>query len=51
MKLYKNGVYLVNGSELVEDGASAAGEILNKTGKNITKEEAAQGTIAYGILK
>lgn len=51
MKLYKNGAYLVNGSELIEDGASAADEMLSRTGKKATKEEAAQGTIAYGILK
>ena len=51
MKLYKNGVYLVNGSELIEDAPSAAEEILSKTGKSITKEEAAKNTIAYGILE
>ena len=50
MKLYENGVYLVNGSELIEDAPSAAEEILSKTGKSITKEEAAKGTMAYGIL-
>ena len=43
MKLYENGVYLVNGSELIEDAPSAAEEILSKTGKSITKEEAADG--------
>ena len=42
MKLYENGVYLVNGSELIEDAPSAAEEILSKTGKSITKEEAAK---------
>lgn len=51
MKLYENGVYLVNGNELVEDNGDAANEILSKTGQNITKEEAAKNTIAYGILK
>ena len=51
MKLYENGVYLVNGSELIEDAPSAAEEILSKTGKSITKEEAAKNTIAYGILE
>ncbi|MCI8490259.1 MAG: hydratase [Lachnospiraceae bacterium] len=41
MKLYENGVFLVNGNRLTEDAASVA----------ITKEEAAKNTIAYGILK
>lgn len=51
MKLYDSGVYLVNGTELVADGPEAAAAILNKTGKSVTKEQAAQETIAYGILK
>ena len=51
MKLYKNGVYLVNGSELVEDGASAADEVFSRTGERVSKEEAAKQTIAYGILE
>ena len=41
MKLYENGVFLVNGNRLTEDAASVA----------LTKEEAAKNTIAYGILK
>ena len=41
MKLYENGVYLLNGNEIVEENTSAVG---------ITKEEAAKNTIAYGIL-
>ncbi len=51
MKLYENGVYLVNGTELIEDSASATEAIASKTGVNITKEEAAKNTIAYGILE
>lgn len=51
MKLYENGVYLVNGTELIEDGNTALEELLSKTGKHITKEEAMKNTIAYGILK
>ncbi|MBO5373498.1 MAG: hydratase [Lachnospiraceae bacterium] len=51
MKLYENGVYLVNGTELIEDSASAKEAIASKTGVNITKEEAAKNTIAYGILE
>ena len=51
MKLYENGVYLVNGNELIEDSNTASEALFSKTGKHITKEEAAQNTIAYGILK
>ena len=51
IKLYDNGVYLVNGSEIVEDSAQALDAVLAKTGKKVTKEEAAKGTMAYGILE
>lgn len=51
MKLYENGVYLVNGTELIEDSASAIEAISSKTGIHTTKEAAAQNTIAYGILE
>lgn len=51
MKLYDSGVYLINGTELVPDSAQAAAIIQSKTGKEVTKEQAAEGTIAYGILK
>lgn len=51
MKLYENGVYLVNGTELIEDSASAIEAISSKTGIHTTKEAAAKNTIAYGILE
>ena len=47
MKLYDSGVYLVNGKEIMTD----ATEVQQKTGKAVTKEQAAGNTIAYGILK
>lgn len=47
IELKNGGAFLVNGTEWVEDEAALAA----KTGKNVTKEEAKQGTIAYGILK
>ena len=50
MKLYKNGVYLINGTELVEDLPGAAEAVQARTGKTVTKDEAAKNTIAYGIL-
>ena len=50
MKLYESGVYLVNGSELIEESPQAAAKIHSMTGQPVTKEEAARNTIAYGIL-
>lgn len=43
MKLYDQGVYLVHGTEIVEDAAAA--------GLNVSQEEAAKNTMAYGILE
>lgn len=51
VKLSDGGVFLVNGAELIPDGAEALDAIAAKTGKPTTKEEAAKGTIAYGILE
>ncbi len=52
IKLYENGVYLVNGTELIEDGSEALSALAQKTGGQApTKEEAACQTIAYSILK
>ena len=51
IELTKGGAYLVNGCEVIEDGAEAAARIQSMTGKEVSKEEAKQGTMAYGILK
>lgn len=51
IELTKGGAYLVNGCEIVADDAGAAAYIKNKTGKEISREEAKKGTMAYGILK
>lgn len=49
--LYKKGAWLVNGTELMEDGTEAASWIQAKTGQAAPrKEEAARNTIAYSIL-
>ncbi|MCH5150422.1 MAG: hydratase [Spirochaetales bacterium] len=51
VQLYKNGAYLLNGNELVEDNQDAA-KILASKMKNVpSKEEAAKNTMAYNILK
>jgi len=49
VKLYDEGIYLVNGTEIVPE--SEAGKVEQLTGKPADKEEARKGTIAYGILK
>ncbi len=51
IELLQGGAYLLNGSEIVLDDAEAKAAIKAKTGKEITKEEAAKNTIAYGILE
>ncbi len=50
ISLSNNGVYLINGNEVVEDGNEAKSRIEQLTGKVVTKEEAATGTMAYNIL-
>ena len=42
IRLYDNGVYLLNGAEIVEDTGNVQAPL--------SKEEAAKNTIAYGIL-
>lgn len=49
VKLYDEGVYLLNGTELVSE--AEAGKVEMLTGKPVSKEEAKKGTIAYRILQ
>ncbi len=51
INLLEGGAYLVNGTEIIPDTADAAAQMKNKTGKELSKAEAAQNTMAYGILK
>ena len=52
VKLYDSGVYLLNGTEIVEDHQDAAAVLHSKLGDAApTKEEAKKNTIAYRILK
>ncbi len=51
MKLYENGAYVVQGKDIVIASADASEQVKSKTGKEITKEQAKENTIAYGILK
>lgn len=49
VSLYNEGVYLVNGSEIVPE--SEAGKVEVLTGKAADKETAKKGTIAYSIME
>lgn len=51
IELLNGGAYLLNGSEVIADTPEALQEIKNKTGRTVTKEEAAKQTIAYDILE
>lgn len=51
VKLYDSGVYLLNGKEIVCDGRDAAAAIKSKTGREVTKEQAKKGTMAYSIIE
>ena len=48
--LFDGGTYLLNGTELVQDGQAAAGYEAS-TGNKLSKEEAAKNTMAYQILQ
>ncbi len=49
VKLYNGGSYLINGNTLIEENDKD--KIKAVTGKDIDKEEARKGSIAYNILK
>ncbi|PNV60602.1 hydratase [Clostridium sp. chh4-2] len=49
VKLYDGGAYLVNGTEIVPEEEAA--KVASLTGKEVTKEKAKKGTMAYSILE
>lgn len=51
IKLFDNGVYLINGTELVESHANVEQEIKQKFGVDANCAEASKNTIAYSILE
>ena len=52
MELLKTGAYLVNGTEIIEDTPEAQARLQAVAGPDApSKEEAAKGTVAYGILE
>ncbi len=46
MKLFDSGVYLLNGTQLLDEQEASA-----RLGRTLNREEAKKGTIAYGILQ
>ena len=50
VKLYDTGVFLIDGKTIIEDNENAGRAMTEAKGKNISKEEAAKNTMAYGIL-
>jgi len=51
IKLHEGGAYLVKGKEIVPDTHEAPARLKSLTGADVSKEEAAKGTMAYGILQ
>ena len=51
IKLMEGGAYLLQGTEVIPEGAEAAAQIRSKTGQEVSREEAAKNTMAYGILQ
>ena len=49
VKLYNSGAYLINGNTLIEENDIE--KLRSITGKDIDKEEARKGSIAYNILE
>ncbi len=51
IKLYDSGVYLVNGTEIIQDDTNAPAALKQHLGESLSKQQAAENTMAYGILK
>ena len=49
--LAEKGAYLINGRELVPEGPGEKEALRAKTGRDVSREEAAKNTVAYGILE
>ena len=51
IRLFENGAFLLNGTEIIEDNKEASAILTQKLGNAPEKSEAAKNTIAYGILE
>ena len=50
IKLYEQGVYLLNGREMIVDNSEVNAALSAKLGELVKKEDAKKGTMAYSIL-
>ena len=50
ISVFEGGAYLINGAEIIPDGAEALSQVKAKTGKETTKEASRQQTIASTSL-
>lgn len=50
IKLYDNGAYLLNGREIIPDDGAASARVRQSLGRNVFRDEAKKGTIAWSIL-
>ena len=50
IKLFKQGVYVLNGNTIVEESKNMSELIFDRTNREISKDEAAKNTMAYEIL-
>ena len=51
IRLHEDGVYILNGTEIISDSHEALSIVEQKTGEQTTKELARKGTIAYDIIQ
>ncbi len=51
IQLYEGGAYLLNGTRIIADDASASSALASAGAQGTSKEEAKKGTMAYGILE
>ena len=51
VQLFGSGAYLIDGKELIADNADAAVQVAAKTGRTISKEEAAKQTMTLPLLE
>ena len=51
ISVLEGGAYLLDGTQIIPDHKDASKEIKSRTGREISRQEARKGTIAYGILE
>lgn len=51
IELFNGGAYLLNGTQLVSEAEAEAGKLTAVSGRNVARDDAKKGTIAYSILE